>query len=189
MTPQPAAKIEEILLLFNELAQLITPPSQFELARLDTAIRNLCNVDTSLFQCFRGLYYALQGDLINTDKWFAMSICTEPTNPDIYMNYATALVQLHQYDKALKIALEGICKDSFNPKAVHNLLLSAYFADDRATIDEWLPKYEKLTGVAHEVAIWIQEDVEDDADIKSMRERDIRKSSIDLNQLCKELGL
>ena len=105
------------------------------------------------------------------------------------MNYAAALVRLRQYESALKVALECIGMDSRNPKAVSNLLLSAYYADDQAVIDEWLPKYEKLTGAAHEVADWLHEDTEDEAELPAILKEAEDEGYIPLDKLKEELGI
>jgi len=189
MTPQPASATDNLIALVNNLMTTATPPSSFDLARLDTGIRNLKNIDAAQSQCLRGIYYALQGDLENTTKWFNMAIASEQSNPDIYMNYAASLCYLGLHAQSLKMTLESINKGNYTPQAIHNLILSAYYADDQSILDEWLPKYEKLTGKPSKIALWLQEDAEDEAEIKRLGD-DIRNGPyIGLDKICKELGL
>ena len=189
MAPQPALKTDEIVALINELHQTIADPSPFDLARLDTAIRKLGNEDRAASQCFRGVYYALHGDLANAARWFDMALSVHPVNPDIYMNYAIALSRLEQHGQAVKMALEYVHKCGGAPDAISCLLRCAYNADDHEMLNEWLPRYEKLSGGPHEIASWIQEDAEDEAEIEYLRKESRNGPVISLDKLCKDLGL
>jgi len=189
MTPQPALKVDEIIALINELNLGISKPSPFELARLDAEIRKFGDADIAASQCFRGSYHALQGDLENTVKWFTMALSLAPDNSYVYMNYATMLNRLEQHEQAVNMALESVNKAGGTPESIDNLLVCAYCADNHAAIAAWLPEYEKLTGRPHKVALWLQEDAEDEAGIESLREESRKGASISLVQLRNELGL
>jgi Tfp pilus assembly protein PilF len=140
-------------------------------------------------QALRGIYYALQDDLVNTTKWFSMALGVCRTNPDIHMNYAASLCRLGQHEQAVKMAIESITMGNYTPQSLHNLLLSAYYADDHAVLSEWLPKYEKLAGKHHAVASWLQEDAEDEAEIRSLGDEIRNGPFTPWEQVKKELGL
>jgi len=188
MAPQPMPKTDAVVALINELNQGYAP-SSFDLARLDTAIRNLGNADVAASQCFRGFYHALQGDLANTTKRFSMALGMEPNNPDVYMNYATSLLRLQQHEQALKMALECIAKGGRTLDAIHTLLLCAYAADDRAALDAWLPEYAKLAGKPHDVESWLSEDAEDEAELPVILKEAENEGYISLSKLKEELGI
>ncbi|MDR3363232.1 MAG: hypothetical protein LBO64_10425 [Desulfovibrio sp.] len=189
MAPMPAPLADEIVEMVNNLRAKITPPSQFELARLDDAIRRLGDVDIGASQCFRGVYYALQGDEMNAVKWLDIALGLAPDKPDIYLNYSIALSRLGRKEEAVKMALAGVIKGDYTPVAISNLLLAAYYADAEAVLREWMPKYEKLTGTPHKVAIWLEEDAEDEDMVPELLEESRKGGVISLEQLCKELGL
>lgn len=188
MSPLLATETSRITEKLNALIQRIDPPSPFELAQLDRDITRLGNADIVASQCFRGVYYALQGDPVNTAKWFNMAIDIAPAGPYVYLNYSVALTYLREYEQAVTMALKCVKMDDA-PEFIHNLILCAYYADEFAIIDEWLPKYEKLTGEAHEVAIWLQEDAEDEAEIPAILEEAREKGYIPLSKVKEELGL
>ncbi|MDR2819697.1 MAG: hypothetical protein LBB60_04110 [Desulfovibrio sp.] len=75
------------------------------------------------------------------------------------------------------------------PDTISDSLLAAYYADDQPMLKEWLPKYEELTGEKHEVAHWLEEDAEDEADLAVNGEEYRRGLSIPWEDLKKELGL
>ena len=189
MSPQPALDTDSIIEQLNDFMVRYTPPSTFELAKLDMDISRIGNVDIALSQCFRGVYYALQGDLVNTTKWFNMALSISPTNPDVYMNYSASLCRLGQHDQAIKMALEAINKGGYTPQTLHNLILSAYNAEDHALLEEWLPKYEELTGSSHAAVLWLQEDAEDEAEVARLRDEIRSGPCISLDQIRKELEL
>ena len=189
MSPLPASIADDFLERVNDLMTNAAQPSQFDMARLDMDIRNISNIDVALSQCFRGIYHALQGDLANTTKWFNMALSVNLGNPDIYMNYAASLCRLGQHEQAIKMALEAINKGNYTAQAIHNLLLSAYYADAHDVLDEWLPKYHKLTGNPHAIVTWLQEDAEDEAEIAQLRDEIRSGPYTSLDKIRKELGL
>jgi len=188
MSPLLATETSIIVEKLNALIQNIEPPSPFELAQLDRDIDRLANADIVASQCFRGVYYALQGDLKNVGKWFDMAINITPSDPFVYLNYAVALSYLREYEQATKMALKGVSMDS-SENAIYKLLLCAYYADDLAILDEWLPKYEKLTGEPHQVAAWLQEDAEDEAELPAIIEEARNSEPIPWERVKEELGL
>jgi tetratricopeptide (TPR) repeat protein len=184
-----AAQTDEIVHLVDELRWKILPLSPFEIGRLDSAIRRLGDVDIVASQCFRGVYHALRGDAPNALKWLDMALKTSPDESDIYLNYAVALSHLGRKKEAVSMSLAGISKGDYTPEAISNLLLHAYYADDISVLNEWLPKYKKLTGSPHEVAAWLEEDAEDEATTPELMEESRKGGEISLDRLCVELGL
>ena len=189
MSPLPVAQTDQVVALANALSEKNTPPSSFDLARLDREIRRLADTDPAASQCFRGVYYALQGDLANTTKWFNMALSLAPNHPYVYLNYAFALNRLGQHEQAVKMALESINKGGYSPETLSNLLVYAYNADDRATLDEWLLKYAKLTGSPHEIVSWLQEDAEDEAELPAILKEAEKEGYVPLSKIKEELGL
>ena len=188
MTPQRSSELNSAVECLNELIERITPPTEFELARLDGDIRRLGNVDVVESQCLRGMYYALQGDLENTTKWFDMALRSSPDNPRIYINYASMLSRLEQHERAMELALDGVSRES-SPGYINILLLCAYYADASNVMDEWLPKYEKIAGKPHEVFFWLQEDAEDESEIAEMGDEMRKGPHTSWEDVKKELGL
>ena len=189
MSPQLAPETDRLIERVNTLLRRPTSPAPFELAQLDGAIRRLSNVGIAVSQCFRGIYYALQGDLANTTKWFDMALCADPANHDVYLNYAASLCRFGQYEQAVKIVFDCISRGAYTPESLDSLLLCAYYGDDHAVLDEWLPKYEKLTGKPHDAVTWLMEDAEDEVEIKELRDEIRNGPYISLDQIRKELEL
>jgi tetratricopeptide (TPR) repeat protein len=190
MPPQPATIADDIIDQINKLHRAISVrPSQFELSRLDFAIKKLENVDVDASLSFRGVYYALQGDLENTQKWFELALRRSPNNPDTAVYYAMALSRLEQHEQAIDILLEHIKKYGNRVYSIDRLLMAAYFADNLAVLNEWLPKFESLTGFQHGAVAWLQDEAEDEADIATLRKDSSKGPALSLDQICKELEL
>jgi len=185
----PVAETDQLVAQANALMNKRTSPSPFELAQLDRDINRFGKADVVLYQCFRGVYYALKDDLANTTKWFDMALGANPTNHYIYRNYASSLCRLGQHEKAVIIALEGINKGDYTQESIDNLLLRAYYANNHAVLDEWLPKYEKLTDRPHDVAFWLKEDAEDELELPAIHEEAQKHGYTPWEQVKKELGL
>jgi len=188
MSPLFATESSKIVEKLNALIRRIEPPSPFELAQLDRDITNLASADIIASQCFRGVYYALQGDSGNMTKWFNKAINIAPSDPYVYKNYSVALSYLREDEQAVTMALKSVGMDN-SPETIYNLVLCAYYANDLVIINEWLPKYEKLTGESHEVAIWFQEDAEDEEELEKLGDEIRSGPYISLDNLRKELGL
>ncbi|MDR1947593.1 MAG: hypothetical protein LBQ51_10585 [Desulfovibrio sp.] len=186
---QPAPNTEEVVNLVNALGKKWDKPTSFELARLDNEIKKLQNSDITAAECFRGMYYALQNDLENACKWFNAAIQREPSNPYTYMNYSSGLLHMGHGTEALAMSLESIKKGLEIPKQIDNLLYCAYQTDNRALIDEWLPKYKALTGKDHEVSIFLEEDAEDEAMLPELIAQAHNEEPIPWSQVKRELGL
>jgi len=188
MNPQPATEMDTVVARLNDLIGRIAPPSPFELAQLERDICRLGNVDVVESQCLFGSYHALRGDLENTVKCFDKALALNPNSSRAYTNYASSLSRLGQHEQAIKMALEGISRNN-SQESINILLLCAYYADDHAVIEKWLPKYEKLTGNPHDVAFWLQEDAEDEAYIKEHGDEIRKGPHAPWEQVKKELGL
>lgn len=189
MTPVPLPKTDAIVSLINKLNATWKQPSEFDLARLDRLIAQVENADTQASLSFRGVYHALRGDAANAVNWSKRALEHDPTNPDVYNNYAGALLRLGKYEEAVQVALDGINKCGMNQSVINILLHSAYYNDDQELLRRWLPEYEKLTGWPHEVAGWLEEDAEDLAELPQILAETEKEGCISLDELKRVLGL
>lgn len=189
MSPVPAPKTDELVALVNKLNKEGKYPSELELVRLRRLIDQVESVDEQAGFSFRGLYHAFKGEEENARKWSALALRNAPAVSDVYNNYACALARLEDWDGAVRMVLDGIKKCGKDMNLAKTLIAVAYHSGDHELIRSWLPEYERLAGKPHEVANWIQEDAEDEADLPEIIKEAERDGYIPWEQVKEELGL
>ncbi|MDL2216556.1 hypothetical protein LJB81_02340 [Desulfovibrio sp. OttesenSCG-928-M14] len=189
MTPEPALKISEIIALVNKLVKIEPAPSEFELAKLDSQLRSIIDHDPVGYHSFRGVFFTLSGDYESALRHHDIALQFVPVVPDAYHIYAVSLSKMGRHRDAMHMEEKAIETGGPDIHALSGLIHNAYFANEMQVLDEWLPKFEALTGAPHEVSDWLAEDAEDIADLPAILAEAEKEGCISLYELKKELGL
>ncbi len=145
MSPLPATKIDETLELIRRLERSGYPASDFEMARLDSLIRQLSGVDKAASLSFRGLYHRLKHDYAQAERYHEASIQEAPLLLEAYHNFAGTLAIQGKHAQVVDVLLQGFSKAGIAPNSLFSLLASAFHAGRCDVIEVWLPRYNALT--------------------------------------------
>lgn len=166
MSQVPATIIPDITNLCNRLCQKAEPPSPFDLARLDDMLKKIGRVDKAAELCFRGVYYALAGNLDKSIEFHERSIKEFPEQSAmLYDNYTASMERLGELDRAIDAALTHISLAGASGASLESLLAYAYYTGRRDIITQWLPKFHSLTGRPHEIEELMRLDNGDEEDL------------------------
>ena len=144
MLPMPAPNYDEIMTLINKL-EYACSPSQFELFRLDRLIAKIEKVDRAAGLSFRASYYGIQNNFIEAEKWHLAAMAEFPEISYVYFNYAGTLTREGKHNLAIDMLLKAISGGA-DLDCILGLLQNAAWAKRMDILEEWLPKYCKLTG-------------------------------------------